>query len=475
MSLKVYIGKFECEEDTEYFTDKDYFAPSVMYPEYCFDDISYHNNMVYDTIRSAFIELEYDKENLGTKAWNPLGKFIKKGQKVLIKPNLVLHENHIKENGIECLITSPAAVRAVIDYCVLALKGEGKITIADAPVQSCDFEKLIDLSGYKKLISYYKNKGIDIELVDLRENEDNRNAGVETNVGEKSKFSGLTDDRLRSLRVTNYDPNEMNAHHNQNKNSYYIAKKVFEADVIINMPKPKTHRKAGVTISLKNMVGINANKAWLPHHSIENRKDAGDAYVGRNFFKRIANSLLDVKNTKKHSKLNQRVIDYLILTFNRIGRCVYNDTNFEGSWYGNDTLWRTIVDLNNAVRFAKEDGTMSDCQQRRIVNIADMIVCGESEGPLSPSPKRVGAIVVSENSVAMDVVVSLLMGVNYEKIPSIFYSTKESSLFPNKIEDISIKSNKQEWNNISVQEFISKERERFLLSSGWEKCKNIHI
>lgn len=475
MTHEVYIGKEVFQIQDEKYVENEFYSPSSAYPEYCFDDISEHKNHIYDSIRLAFMELGYDMENIGTSKWNPLGKFITKGQKILIKPNLVLHENHIKENGIECLITSPAVVRAVVDYCILALKGEGKITIADAPVQACNFDKLVEKSGYKKLISYYRKKGIDIELVDLRENEENQNAGIEINVGEKSKFGGLAKERLKSLRVTNYDPCEMYEHHNQSKNAYYIARRVLEADVIINMPKPKTHRKAGVTISLKNMVGINANKAWLPHHSIENFTDAGDAYRGRNLFKRIANILLDLKNEKKLSKSKQRFIDSWILTFNRIGRFLHNDTNFEGSWYGNDTLWRTIVDLNNVVRYAKADGTMSKVQQRKIINIADMIVCGEKEGPLSPTPKKVEAIVVAENSVAMDIVVALFMGIDYRKIPSILNATKEISLFPGKIEDIIIKSNVKGWNNTSVGEFVKKDRENFLLSSGWEQCKNIHI
>ena len=34
------------------------------------------------------------------------------------------------------------------------------------------------------------------------------------------------------------------------------------------MPKLKTHKKCGVTISLKNLVGLNTNKNLLPHHSL---------------------------------------------------------------------------------------------------------------------------------------------------------------------------------------------------------------
>lgn len=33
--------------------------------------------------------------------------------------------------------------------------------------------------------------------------------------------------------------------------------------------RPKTHRKADVTIFLRNLVGINANKEFLPHHAVK--------------------------------------------------------------------------------------------------------------------------------------------------------------------------------------------------------------
>ena len=37
---------------------------------------------------------------------------------------------------------------------------------------------------------------------------------------------------------------------------YCISEACLEADVIINLPKPKTHRKAGFTGALKNMIGV---------------------------------------------------------------------------------------------------------------------------------------------------------------------------------------------------------------------------
>lgn len=55
----------------------------------------------------------------------------------------------------------------------------------------------------------------------------------------------------------------------------------MEADVIINIPKPKCHRLAGMTAALKNMVGVIYDKNSLPHRKIGSVEEGGDAYKKR--------------------------------------------------------------------------------------------------------------------------------------------------------------------------------------------------
>lgn len=55
-----------------------------------------------------------------------------------------------------------------------------------------------------------------------------------------------------------------------------ISSCVMDADVIINVPKPKTHRIAGMTAALKNFVGINVRKEYLPHHTMGDHSTGGD-------------------------------------------------------------------------------------------------------------------------------------------------------------------------------------------------------
>ena len=81
-----------------------------------------------------------------------------------------------------------------------------------------------------------------------------------------------------------------------------LNKIVLEADVIINIPKPKCHRLAGMTAALKNMVGVIYDKNSLPHRKIGSVEEGGDAYKKKNIFKHYM-EVLDEKKTD--SSLNK--------------------------------------------------------------------------------------------------------------------------------------------------------------------------
>jgi hypothetical protein len=70
----------------------------------------------------------------------------------------------------------------------------------------------------------------------------------------------------------------------------------LEADVIINLPKPKTHKKTGLTGAIKNLVGLVGDKELLPHHRNGGATDGGDCYPGRSFRLRLAELMLDHGN-----------------------------------------------------------------------------------------------------------------------------------------------------------------------------------
>ena len=289
------------------------FRPSEKYPDSPFEEIGKSDNHIYSMVREGFRLMGYDSDNFGKDCWNPLGDIIKTGDTVVIKPNMVMDINGIVEKGTDCLYTQPCVVAAVIDYVVIALKGNGKIVVGDAPMQACKFDRLVEESGYLRLIRYLNNKlsrtGIQVILVDFRElRSESRNGilysvteryeysgegSILINLGENSEFASQSEYTYENIRITNYDPALLKQHHNSKVNEYKVSKEILNADVIINMPKPKVHRKGGVTIALKNLVGINCRKEYLPHHTNGSIKEGGDEYLHKSWLKRMSNVFID--------------------------------------------------------------------------------------------------------------------------------------------------------------------------------------
>ena len=463
------------------------FRPHIAYPEYQYKTISVEQNDVYEMVRECFHMLEMDDDNYGTCEWNPLKEIVKEGDTVLLKPNMVLDKNR-SNCGEECLYTNPSVVAAIIDYVVIALKNTGRIIIGDAPLQECDFEKLVDDSGYLDLINFYHENGVNIDLVDFRNTktfeknglhylrEDKGHNGIIVKLGEYSTFSGMSDERLKNLRITNYDPRILQKHHNMNCHEYMVANQILEADVIFNLPKPKTHRKAGVTIALKNLVGINANKEFLPHHTLGSKEEGGDAYLFNSNYLKQANMVLDIRNelVNDEDMESARLAEKLYETLLKKGQESVDRHYWEGSWYGNDTIWRTIVDLNRILRYADKKGVIKTTPQRKIFIVGDMIVSGQKEGPLMPVPKDAGIIAMSNNPVQFDRVICSLMGFNYRDIPSLYNEELSNPTF-NLLEDneYRIISNNEEWNNKTCEEIEKYYSLEFEPTMGWiEKLGN---
>lgn len=471
--------------DVNYPSKNEMLYPNKNYIELPFEFENYsENNKIFEMVRDGLKDLKMDIENYGKKEWNPFKGIIKEDNNVLIKPNLVMHKNGAGF-GEECLYTSPSLVAAIIPYIYKALNGKGKITIADAPMQSCDFQKLIEDSGYKELVQYYKNKGINIELKDLRgliSKEENgvlkqeissgNSGGVIVDLGKNSEHAKLDKKQLRKIRITNYNPDELLQHHNINKHEYFIAKEALEADVIIDMPKPKAHRKAGVTISLKNFVGINTRKEYLPHHRFGDKKHGGDEYEKNSLLLKISSRLLDLRNMLQYKKMYilAKIINKISNICERADKKFFSkEQNREGSWHGNDTIWRTIIDINRIIKYADKEGKLCDTPQRKIFAIADMIIVGEKEGPLLPSPKYGGIIAMGEDLVCFDEVVATILGLDINKIP-LFQHLREKRKYPivKENEHALIVSNSEKLNNKAISQITKEETINIEPSSGWK-------
>ena len=413
------------------------FHPSEVYPEWNRESpLSHEKNPVYKLVRDCIKNLGLDAEHADTAEWNPFGNFISPGDKVLIKPNLVLHFNGSGAD-VRAVITHASVIRPVLDYVILALKGIGSIIVGDAPQANGHFDEIVAQNGLRKLVEWYQERGISISLVDFRKNcyPDGTRDGVReelpgdpngyvlVDLGEKSFLEA--ENHLERLYGSDFDRSFIVAQH-QEGHQYLLSGSVLQADVIISMPKLKTHRKTGVTINCKNMVGANGDKNYLAHYRVGNAQHGGDEYPpDLSFFAnlcyrwdRIARDHILVRNTMG-SRYLYKVLNQPFAWLQKIYRWLTGQDLLlgHGDWHGNDTTWRMCLDLNQIVLFADQDGHLHDTPQRKYFSVVDGVIAGESDGPLSPTPKEVGYVACGIGGpFAVDYVSMYQMGFDPEKL-----------------------------------------------------------
>jgi uncharacterized protein (DUF362 family) len=133
-----------------------------------------------------------------------------RGKRVLLKPNLV----EFDPNGV--INTHPALVEAAVD--AFKSLGARDVVIAEGPGHRRDNEYLLTASGLYDVIKQHRVRYVDLNNDDVRLT---------------TLKSGFT--RFKQL---------------------YLPETLYQADLLVTMPKLKTHHWAGVTLSLKNMFGV---------------------------------------------------------------------------------------------------------------------------------------------------------------------------------------------------------------------------
>jgi uncharacterized protein (DUF362 family) len=133
-----------------------------------------------------------------------------KGKRILLKPNLV----EFDPRGV--INTHPAVIEAAISS--FRSLGAREVVVAEGPGHRRDNEYLLTASGIYDIINEHRVRYVDLNTDDVR----------------------LT--KLLSS-FTNLE-------------QLYLPESLFNVDLLVSMPKLKTHHWAGVTLSLKNMFGV---------------------------------------------------------------------------------------------------------------------------------------------------------------------------------------------------------------------------
>jgi len=132
-----------------------------------------------------------------------------RGGRVLLKPNLIEYYDAWRVN------THPSVVRAAVDAFRAA--GAREVIVAEGPGHQRDTELLVEESGLGEVLR-----------------------------SEKAKFVDLNLDSIHPVSLA--------ANHTRLGRMFFPAT-ALGADLIVSLPKLKTHHWAGVTLSLKNMFG----------------------------------------------------------------------------------------------------------------------------------------------------------------------------------------------------------------------------
>ncbi len=360
-------------------------------------------------------------------------------RRICIKPNWVKHQEH-DEFPIRALVTGPLVIEATIEACLKTYEGIDDIVVGDVPLQTCDWQLLGRQAGVDLLRQKYERyQRPGIRFLDLRREAYRAEGGFfvrepvpgdpmgyrEITLGADSFLDAVTVNGPE-FRVSDYSPGHTRSAHAPGVHRYLISGSVLASELLINLPKMKTHQKAGLTGALKNLVGVNGDKAFLAHYRA-GQTSGGDEFMPGTSLLVVFQSRLRERYQKRSRamfgllKFGWTLARYAagIETFGTRENLSRGFYVAGGAWYGNDTIWRMVYDLNRIVRFAAPGGTLSEQPQRECLTIVDGITAGEGNGPLQPLPVETGVVTCGSDPFLVDLALSRLMGLDYGRIPCI--------------------------------------------------------
>jgi hypothetical protein len=377
----------------------------------------------------------------GAATGNPLASVLQRDGTAVIKPNFVRHFNECRGAGPEVVVTSWAILYPLIDMALEQAGPGGRVILADAPMHDCLPGEILSRGRWDEVLRHYSSAGYKLEFVDLRQERWTLTEGVIRNrsalpgdpagyvvcdLGTESEFEGLGR-ALRRLRGASFDDADTRRHHGPGRHEYLLSRTVLAADLVINAAKLKTHAKIGMTAATKNIVGINGNKNWLPHWRSGFPGSGGDQYSKLTPGRAMRYLLLEALwPFMRSNALAAAVASVLKLVHGRGVRGLAGG----GSWFGNDTTWRMVCDLNKALAHFDRNGKPAPAGSapRKVLHIVDAVIAGQGNGPLGPEPIRTGFVGCSTDPVVLDAACARLTGMDPSRVPYIMRASVVRSL-----------------------------------------------
>ncbi len=425
-------------------------------------------------------------------------------RRIVIKPNWVVHEEKNELHPNEARLTHSTMIEAALRACLTKYPRAEKITVCDCPIQSCEWEKLCVQSGIGRLQEKYETS--ETPVVTFRDLRRDRRRVIngflsKDTLGDQGDPLGYSIVELDGssyleevsaekgkFRVSDYDPNITVANHSKGVHRYCISNTVLDSDLFINLPKMKTHRRAGITGALKNIVGVNGDKGFLAHHREKTREFPADKFPPDvsawvllhekiyKLFQRRSRALFGVSRwIWRHIKKAKKIVSIDEHKAASSDIMVFNP----GSWFGNDTIWRMVYDINRILRYANKNGNLQADSQRDYIAVMDGIIAGEGAGPLHPTPVSAGVVLIGGDPFQVDMAAAQLMGFDIGKIPQLanharFTGSDWAVQSPREVMVEDCRGGQRQWRKLTDLPLVK----RFVPPPGWsghvemllEKC-----
>ncbi|MEY4094559.1 MAG: hypothetical protein RLZZ53_1758 [Acidobacteriota bacterium] len=359
-------------------------------------------------------------------------------KQVVIKPNWVMHEFD-PAYPIAALVTDARLIVETVRATFEMFPSVERVTVGDCLEQRADWPLLCAQSGLSAWIApleaefagrlafrdlrsiVFRQVGDDLVEDALAPHGDP--AGYcEVQLQGESHLEPIAD-QAEKFSIHDHDTSMTRSRHRLGDHRYLVCQSVLDADLVINLPKWKAHSKSGLTGALKNLVGINGDKSYLPHFRRGSPRWGGDEYSdeGRWLYW-VQNNLYQlVRGTVALDLLRPgwKVVKRVNNAVRRRSTTRSMPADFYvvgGSWYGNQTVWRMIYDLNLVLQRADRHGRLQPSPQRATVTLVDGIVSGEGDGPLKALPRETNMLFAGSDPFAIDATLAWMMGFDPDAI-----------------------------------------------------------
>ena len=355
---------------------------------------------------------------------------------VVVKPNWIQASHEFRPDVWEPVMTHPAVLLSIIEVLGEMMAGRGTIALCDAPNTYADFPAIARRGDLDRKLHGLRARwpDLNLELIDLRrevwlreeevvverrKNPEDPRGYARLDLGRDSLFYGCRGEGR--YYGADYDARVVNEHHRGEMQEYLLAGTPIACDLFVNVPKLKVHKKTGITCCLKNLVGINGDKNWLPHFVKFGPERGGDEYPRHDVVTAVETY---IKMVGQRVALQlPRLGPFLYRKVRNTGMKLLGDsenTLRNGNWIGNDTTWRMALDLNRALLYGNLDGSWRGAlAAKKYVAFVDGIVGGQGSGPLCPDPADSRVMAFGDNPAVVDAVAARLIGFEPRGLPII--------------------------------------------------------